>query len=117
MTPKETGKLLGFAALYDARKVDPAVTVAWHQVLSDIPYADAEAAVRAHYAESPDRLMPAHVRSRVRSIQAERLRQNPLPPPPPELVDDGPAYARWIENETRRIASGDPGRPAIGGPS
>lgn len=115
MTPKETGKLLGIAALYDARKVDAAVVVAWHEIVGDLPFADAEAAVKAHYAESTERLMPAHVRERVRAIHADRLARNPVPDAPREIASDPAAYLRWRNEQTQRIASGEPALRALPG--
>jgi len=105
MTAEEVGKLLGFAALYDNRKVDVPDVVAWHRVLGDLPYTDAEDAVAAHYTDSTERLMPAHVRQRVKAIRGKRLDDaEPHLEPPSGL--DGPAYQRWLIDSRKRIADG-----------
>lgn len=121
MNAAQVGKLLGLMSLVDYRKVPEdrqersAMIAFWLDLVGDIPYSDAERAVREHYAESTERLMPAHIRSRVREMRAQRLRLNPVPAPPAELLDDGVAYAAWLERETERIASGEAERKAIGG--
>lgn len=72
MTPGEVARLLAAAAMFDYRKVEKADAQAWHLVLGDLPFDDAMEALRRHYAESTDRLMPAHVRRGVQAIRNER---------------------------------------------
>lgn len=72
MTPGEVARLLAAAAMFDYRKVEKADAQAWHLVLGELPFDDAMEALRRHYAESTDRLMPAHVRQGVRAIRNER---------------------------------------------
>jgi hypothetical protein len=115
MNASETGKLLGLMALYDNRKVGPPDVVAWLKVVGDLPYADAETAVAEHYAETRERIMPADVRQRVKAMQAERLRQTPVPAPPPELLDDPAAYRAHLRESAARIADGVPPLRAITG--
>lgn len=117
MTLEEVGKLLGFAALYDSRKVDVPDVVAWHRIIGELPYADAEQAVTEHYAASRERLMPADVCQGVKRIRDARLKAVPEPVPPPELLEDADAYREWLRKETKRIADGKPDLRAIGGAS
>jgi hypothetical protein len=77
MTPGEVARLLAAAAMFDYRKVEKADAQAWHLVLGDLPFDDAMEALRRHYAESTDRLMPAHVRQGVRAIRNERAGRTP----------------------------------------
>lgn len=77
MTPEEAALLLAGAAMFDYRKVEKADALAWHHVLGDLDYDDAIEAVRRHYAESTERLMPAHVRQGVRAIREDRRRLEP----------------------------------------
>lgn len=77
MTPGEVARLLAAAAMFDYRKVEKADAQAWHLLLGDLDYDDAIEAVRRHYAESTDRLMPAHVRHGVRAIRNERSAKTP----------------------------------------
>ncbi len=77
MTPGETTRLLAACALYDYRPVEKADGLAWHHVIGDLDFEDAMEAVRRHYAESTDRMMPAHVRQGVKAIRAERRRLEP----------------------------------------
>jgi hypothetical protein len=100
---KEIGKLLGFAALYDSRKVDVPDVLAWHKVIGDLSYAEAEAAVSAHYTESTDRIMPAHIRQRVKAARRDRLDRHPIEAP---ATGDQAAYRTALKAEIRRIADG-----------
>lgn len=74
MTPGETAKLLAKASAFDQRTVGKADVAAWHEVLQDVDFGDALAAVSRHYAEHTDRLMPAHVRRLAVEIDRERRR-------------------------------------------
>jgi hypothetical protein len=77
MTPAEVARLLAGAAMFDYRKIDRDDALAWHHVLGDLDFDDAIEAVRRHYAESTERLMPAHVRQGVRAIRNERASRTP----------------------------------------
>jgi hypothetical protein len=117
----EAGNLLGLMALYDNRTTGDADIVAWLQVIGDLDYADARAAVLAHYGgESTERIMPGHVRAGVRKIRSERIARAVIPAPPAELADDPRAYQRALQESTRRAADGalpaPPPRLAIVGP-
>jgi hypothetical protein len=77
MTPGEAARLLAACAMYDFRTVEKADGIAWHHVIGDLDFDDAMEAVRRHYQNSTDRMMPAHVRQGVKAIRAERRRQEP----------------------------------------
>lgn len=72
MNLPETARLLTMIASFNNRTIGESDVIAWQSVLPDVPLADAEEAVRRHYAESTDWLMPAHVRHIVRDIHTER---------------------------------------------
>lgn len=74
MNHSEVAKLLALAASRDQRTVGDADVLAWHEDLEDLDFADAREALRRHFRESTDRLMPAHIRRLVREIRAERRR-------------------------------------------
>jgi hypothetical protein len=74
MTPGDTARVLGACALYDNRTVGVADAAAWHKVIGDLDAADAIEAVTRHYAESTERIMPAHVRRLAAEIRRERHR-------------------------------------------
>lgn len=74
ITPADAARILAKAAAIDQRTVGDADVLAWAEILADLEYADALAAVTAHYAESAERLMPAHVRQHARAIARERRR-------------------------------------------
>ncbi len=63
--------------MYDYRTVEEADGLAWHHVIGDLSFDDAMEAVRRHYQQSTDRMMPAHVRQGVKAIREERRRREP----------------------------------------
>ena len=75
MTPGDTARVLAKAAAFDQRTIGAADAAAWHEVIGDLDYADALAAVGRHYTASVDRLKPAHIRQLVRELRDERDRQ------------------------------------------
>jgi hypothetical protein len=113
MNATEAGQLLAFAALYDNRKVSDPDVVAWLQAIGDLPYEDARAAVAGHYGESAERIMPGHIRIRVKAMRADRLARTPLPAPPAELADDPGRYNELIRANVRRIADAKNVRRAL----
>lgn len=114
MNATEAGQLLAFAALYDNRKVGDADIMAWLEAIGDLPFADAKTAVAAHYGSSTERLMPGHVRQRVKAMRADRLARMPLAAPPGELADQPGRYLNAVRAGVRRIADGFSLRKAIG---
>jgi hypothetical protein len=112
---EETGRLVGHMALYDNRKTGDPDTLAWYQVIGDLPYDDAKAAVIGHYAESTDRIMPAHVRNRVKAMRRDRLEHGIVPAPDPGLTDAPGRYRAELHDGIRRIADSHSVQLAIGG--
>jgi hypothetical protein len=106
MNATEAGHLLAFAALYDNRKVSDPDVMAWLKAIGDLPYADAEEAVAAHYGSSTERIMPGHVRQRVKAMRADRLARTPIPAPPGDLADKPGRYQLAIRAGIKRIADG-----------
>jgi hypothetical protein len=100
MTPEETSAVLATAALYDNRKVDSRTVIMWHRAIGDLLYQDCENAVVAHYTETTDWLMPAHVRTRVKAIRRTRLEHEIIPAP---SAEPGP-YQAELRTRIREIA-------------
>ena len=116
MTIDETIDLLTAAAAFDRRTVGKADAVAWHTVVGDLPLDDCLAAVRGHYTDTTDWLMPAHVRQRVKAMRRDRI-DRAIPAAPPAEVADAPGrYKAALEAGIRRIADGRSMYRAIGGP-
>lgn len=107
MTPAETAKLLALCAAVDRRKVGDADVLAWHRILGDLRYADCEAAVIAHFSESTEWIMPAHVRNRVKEVRRIRVEDAGVPAPPPDLIEDPERYRAWLRAATIRVADGE----------
>lgn len=72
MNRSEAAMMLAQMQAYDQRTVGESDVIAWHALLVDAPFEDCQEAVRRHYAEQTDRIMPAHVRRLVRDIIRER---------------------------------------------
>jgi hypothetical protein len=106
VTEDEVVDLLTAAAMFDRRTVGRSDAKAWTAVVGDLPFGDALAAVRAHYTESSDWLMPAHVRNRVKIMRRDRLSREIMPAPAPELTDDTIRYRESIFASIESIANG-----------
>lgn len=115
MTPEEVFDLLSYMASRDRRTVGKADVAAWFEDVGDLEYADAREAVRLHFRETADWLMPVHIRQRVKDIRADRLKNSDLAIPVGD-PDDREAWAKSLRNITNRLANGrEPFRAIEGG--
>lgn len=115
MNATEASQLLALMALYDNRKVADPDIVAWLKVIGDLPYADCEPSVVAHYRESRERIMPADVRQRVAAIRQARL-DAAGPTEIPQELANRPLEARaWLQRTRDAIADGQGPPRQIGG--
>lgn len=92
MNLTETAALLTLAAAYDQRRLGETDVRAWQELLADVDAADAMAAVKAHYRDHTERLMPAHVRDLVAATRRRRLEQAGTAALLPSVDPDDPAY-------------------------
>jgi hypothetical protein len=72
MNLEQTALVLTKAQLIDSRVIDKLVLQEWHDLIGDLDFDDAIAAVRAHRISSTDYLMPAHVVQGVAAIEKAR---------------------------------------------
>lgn len=72
MTNAEVTELLSTLQPYDQRSVGETDVIAWHGALGDLRFEECRDAVLAHYRESTDRVMPAHIRRRVSLARQDR---------------------------------------------
>jgi hypothetical protein len=72
MDINETTQALALAQAFDNRTVGEFNIRAWHAVLGDADAADVMAAIRDHYAEHTEWIMPAHIRTAVRDMVNQR---------------------------------------------
>jgi len=114
MTIEETIDLLTAAAAFDRRTVGKADAVAWHAVVGDLDLDDCRAAVLAHYSDSTDWLMPAHVRKRVRAMRRDRIDRAIPAAPPAELADNPGRYRAELKRQIHEIADAHSLDRAIG---
>jgi hypothetical protein len=91
MNYAETTQVLAAIQIYDARHVDEATVKAWHKMLHEFTLPDCLAAVEAHFRESTDYLLPAHIIRRVKSMRSRRLAlaEHPVLRYADEYDDDG----------------------------
>lgn len=98
MNRTEVGQLLALAALVDNRTVTPEACLMWHELTGAIPYQDAVEAMHAHYRESTDWLMPAHVVRRVTSMRKALEPRTMSPAIPASCATE--AEHRWLPDGT-----------------
>lgn len=65
MTRGDVARLLAYIAAFDRRTLGDADVLAWHDVLGDLDFEAARAAVRTWYTEHDGWIMPAHIRTAV----------------------------------------------------
>lgn len=82
MKKSEVLKLLTIASAFDNRRPTDEQVDAWFAVIGDLDYSDSEQAVREHFRESTDWMLPGHVVAGVRALRAERAWE------PPALTPD-----------------------------
>lgn len=117
MTPKEAVVLARYVkACCPGSQIDEYTPDAWHDLLGDLSLADCREAVVAVARRQPF-VSASEIRAEVLRVRAERLKETPVPPPPPELLDDPEAYKAYLRQSAKRIADGKPELRAIGGKS
>lgn len=107
MTADEILLLLQVAQSYDSRNIDRLMQSAWldasHRARWDRDAA--LAAVRSHYAESTERIMPGHVTTLIRAVRpvsfAPQFQRAP-PPAPPASAETRDQHYRALFGERRR---------------
>jgi hypothetical protein len=72
MTNETAAQLLAVASAFDNRIVEMTKVQAWATALAGLNPDDCVEAIKAHYRESPEYLMPAHIVSRVRQMMTDR---------------------------------------------
>lgn len=105
LTRDQVIDLLTCAAAYDRRTIGEADVAAWTLAIGDLPFGDAQAAIVAHYSETTDWLMPAHVRTRVKRARELNLARHPIPELPAD-PDDPAAYRAELRAAVTQLAAG-----------
>lgn len=79
MNLTETDQLLTVIQNITGRKepADDAMVIIWQQILGDLPYADCVQAVAAHFRDTTEYLLPAHIVAGVLKIRNERAAASP----------------------------------------
>ncbi|WP_350269337.1 hypothetical protein AAFP32_12140 [Brevibacterium sp. CBA3109] len=106
MKLSEAGELLALISAYDNRNFNKETTAAWYDLLGPFTLAEAKQAVKKHYAENPDWLMPSHVRSAIKADRKARLAKlGPINPNRADMTDVATELTTAREL-TQAIASG-----------
>lgn len=111
MEPVAIGDVLAVAAAFDNRTVGDADCIAWYRAIGHLNQQEVEEAIIAHYMETTDRIMPAHVLGRVGKIRALRLAHAGPEAVPDADPDDIPAYQAALREGRWRTASGMVSQP------
>ena len=80
MNKTEVAKLLTIASSIDNRNVNEVAIEGWYAVLHTLPFEDAANAVRQHFEDSTEYLLPAHVKAGVKRIRQLRNPDNDTTP-------------------------------------
>lgn len=106
MRLSEAGDLLALISAYDNRNLTAEVSAAWFDLLHPYTLAEAKHAVKKHFFDSTEYLMPAHV---VKIIKAERkarlARVGTIVPGRADMVDAG-SELRATKELSKAVASG-----------
>lgn len=87
MTPEELKLFLAKAAVIDKRIVDPLTLQVWSEILGDISYLEADAALKSHRRGSPGvYLEPGHITRKVYAWRNQHASANPNKPGTQGLV-------------------------------
>lgn len=106
MTPADASELLTIAAAFDRRTIGKADAIAWADALQGLDVADCGDAIRDHFRDSTEYLMPAHVRRGVQRIRDERIRAYFSEPDYDK--DDVHGGLRAIRRARRAVGDGQP---------
>lgn len=106
MKRSEVAELLARVVAFDRRTIGDSDVLAWYEVLSDIDYQDALAAVVGHFKISQEWLMPVHVRTGAKALRRERLSRvvDHVPDADPDIPLD---YIHALREGRSRVASGE----------
>ena len=113
MKPTEVVILTRFVkAACPQQAIDDYTPDAWFDLLGDLSLADCRAAVAAVAKVKPF-CAPSEIRAEVQRIRDRRMDRAEIPAPPPELVDDWPAYQAALH--ASRVAAADGRDPEAAG--
>lgn len=103
----ETGALLALISAYDNRNFNEETTAAWYDLLSPYTLAEAKHAVKKHYSETRDWLMPADVLRIIKTERRARLAKVETIVPSRADMTDTAAELATTKALSKAIASGE----------
>jgi hypothetical protein len=102
MSPTEITALLAICASADNRKPNPEMVQFWTAALGDLDFHPCRDAVVAHYQDSTDWIMPAHIRGRVRRARAAAISHDEALELPPHDPDDTALHVQLLTQSRQR---------------
>lgn len=102
----ETGALLALISAYDNRQFNEETTAAWYDLLGPYTLAEAKHAVKKHYSETRDWLMPADVLRIIKTERRARLAKVETIVPSRADMTDTAAELATTKALSKAIASG-----------
>lgn len=106
MRLSEAGEVMELINMYDNRQVTKEVSTAWYDLIYPYTLDEAKFAVKKHYNESDEWLMPAHIIQIIKAERKARLSKiGPINPSRADMTDAGTELATAREL-TAAIASG-----------
>lgn len=108
MTPQEALVLCRYAkAACPQQAFDEYTPDAWADLLADLPFNDAQTALKAVVKRQPF-VSPSEIREGVQQIRKERrAAYGPISPPDDLDPNDHRAYVRWLTETNRAIDDGE----------
>lgn len=107
MNKTEVAKLLTIASSIDNRNVNEVAVEGWYAVLHPLPFEDCARAVKAHFEDSTEYLMPAHVRAGVKRIREARSPSNDTTPGGWKALSAAPGFPPKPDNFEAMCAAWD----------
>lgn len=106
MQRSETAQLLGLMSTFDSRTTGEADVAAWADLMAATALQDAVEAVKTHYRQSTNRIMPADVLKGVQGLRKGRLERADATFEPDCDPDDTTEYMRQLRQHRTQIADG-----------
>lgn len=112
MDQDQASALLTYISAIDRRPIAEGDSILWADLLDDIPFEPAKAAVREYYREESRWITPAEIRRRALKTRAEATKRPAAPGPesvPDADPDDVREYLRAVaEGRWRQLETGSP---------
>lgn len=107
MRLSEAGEVMELINMYDSRQVTKEVSTAWYDLIYPYTLDEAKYAVKKHYNESDEWLMPAHIIKIIKAERRTRLAKVETIVPSRADMTDTAAELATTKALSKAIASGE----------